>query len=336
MSLYQIYKENEFGGEPKYIHLSKSIKRSIEKGILKKSDRLPSITELQRNLNLGKDTILKAIDLLKSEGIITAVHGKGFFVSKTQIVGEYRLFVLFDEFTAYKKSLYYAMLESLKGKGEIELFFHHCNLDIFNKLLSGHKGEYTHYIIMPVPDKQIVKSLDVLPQDKLYLLDRDEFISENIPAVFQDYEKDVYDGFLSIQKQLKRYEKIYLVFPPNLNLPLSVVRGFERACIGIGIDSEVIGKVRSEDIKKGQAWFVIEDDDLVDIVELVQKRKWVIGKDLGLISYNETPMKRIAAGGITTLSTDFSVMGKMIMKMIFSGKDNQLRCVGKITDRGSL
>jgi DNA-binding transcriptional MocR family regulator len=46
MSIYQIYKEDKFGSETKYIQLINAIKKAIEKGELKKLDRLPSNTSL--------------------------------------------------------------------------------------------------------------------------------------------------------------------------------------------------------------------------------------------------------------------------------------------------
>ncbi|MBI9064216.1 MAG: GntR family transcriptional regulator [Marinilabiliaceae bacterium] len=336
MSLYQIYKENEFGGESKYIQLVNAIKKSIEKGVLKKSDRLPSITEFRQNLGLGKETILKAIEVLKEEGVITAVHGKGFFVQKTSVSRAYRLFVLFDEFSAYKKNLYHSMLQGLKEKGEVQIFFHHYNPKLFNKLIADNLGNFTHYVIMPFPNKQVVDSLQKIPRDKLYILDRNEVLLPGVPAVFQDYERDVYEGFWEIKEKLTKYEKLFLVFPSHLNHPASIVKGFKRVCKDINLPGEVVETVDSSHIKEGQAWFIMEDNDLVTVVEEVQHKHWQIGKDLGVISYNDTPMKRIAAGGITTLSTDFDWMGETLIKMIITRKDNQVRCNCQITDRGSL
>lgn len=336
MLLYQIYKENEFGGEAKYLTLVNAVKKAIEKGELNRSDCLPSINNLRKNLGLGKDTILKAIERLKEEGVIIAVHGKGFYVEKTNLSTEFRLFILFDEFSAYKRNLYHSMLDGLKGKGEIQIFFHHYNAKIFSKLLKENVGNYTHYLIMPFPNTQVLKSLDLVPCDKLYILDRNEILPEGIPAVFQDYENDVYEGFYRVKDKLQKYSKLFLVYPPHSHHPGSIITGFEKVCNDLNIDGVVIESVAIQQITKGQAWFVIEDDDLVAVVEEVQRNRWKAGVDIGVISYNDTSMKRIAAGGITTLSTDFSEMGKTMVKMILSGKDEQIRSVGKIIDRGSL
>ena len=336
MQLYQIFKDNKTGGEAKYIQLVNAIKKTIEKGGLKKTDQLPSITEFRKNLGLGKETILKAFDLLKKEGLIKAVHGKGFFVDKIRLSSEFRLFVLFDEFSPYKKNLYYSMTNSLSGKGEMQIFFHHYNADLFNQLVTENLGNYTHYVIMPFPDNKIAQTLKLIPKDKLYLLDRNEVMIENIPAVFQDYEKDVFAGMKDIKDKLLKYEKLFLVYPSHLNYPLSIIKGFERGCDNLNIAGEVVESVNPAYLKAGHAWFIIEDNDLVNVVEEVRNRQWKIGQDLGVVSYNDTPMKRIAAGGITTLSVDFCDMGKTMIKMILTGKDNQVRCFGKVINRGSL
>ena len=34
------------------------------------------------------------------------------------------------------------------------------------------------------------------------------------------------------------------------------------------------------------------------------------GREVGVISYNDTPMKEITGGGITVISTDFGLMGE--------------------------
>jgi DNA-binding LacI/PurR family transcriptional regulator len=45
---------------------------------------------------------------------------------------------------------------------------------------------------------------------------------------------------------------------------------------------------------------------------------------IGIISYNETPLKD-SKNGITTISTDFEAMGKILAEMILKGTKDQLR-----------
>ena len=42
------------------------------------------------------------------------------------------------------------------------------------------------------------------------------------------------------------------------------------------------------------------------------------GKDIGILSYNEIPLKKIAANGISVISTDFSKLGTHIAEMVIT------------------
>lgn len=69
-------------------------------------------------------------------------------------------------------------------------------------------------------------------------------------------------------------------------------------------------------IKKGEIFMTVNDRDLVDLLKQAQLQQFVPGKDFGIISYNDTPLKEILAGGITTLSTDFKQMGQTMASLL--------------------
>jgi DNA-binding LacI/PurR family transcriptional regulator len=61
-----------------------------------------------------------------------------------------------------------------------------------------------------------------------------------------------------------------------------------------------------------------------------------IGKDFGIISYNETPLKKVVENGITTISTNFEAMGKILAQMTFNNKKNQIENKSDLIIRSSL
>ena len=61
---------------------------------------------------------------------------------------------------------------------------------------------------------------------------------------------------------------------------------------------------------------VVNDRDLVNLLKQADRQQLVPGKDFGIISYNDTPLKEVLAGGITTLSTDFKLMGRTMASLI--------------------
>lgn len=58
------------------------------------------------------------------------------------------------------------------------------------------------------------------------------------------------------------------------------------------------------------------EDDLVLLIEKIIETKLEVGKQMGVISYNDTPLKKIILNGINTISTDFHLMGKKAAQLI--------------------
>ena len=55
---------------------------------------------------------------------------------------------------------------------------------------------------------------------------------------------------------------------------------------------------------------------MVLLIEKIIKTKLEVGKQVGVIAYNETPLKRIILNGISTISTDFLLMGEKAAQLI--------------------
>lgn len=65
-----------------YQQLADELRVSIEQGVLKPGQRLPSLRELQRNRGLSKATILQAFALLERQGLVEARPRSGYFVQR--------------------------------------------------------------------------------------------------------------------------------------------------------------------------------------------------------------------------------------------------------------
>lgn len=52
------------------------------------------------------------------------------------------------------------------------------------------------------------------------------------------------------------------------------------------------------------------EDDIVDLIGKILDQNLVLGKDVGVISYNKTSIEIIIMNGITPISTDFKMIGE--------------------------
>jgi len=119
--------------------------------------------------------------------------------------------------------------------------------------------------------------------------------------------------------------------------PLGIVTGFNRFCIVYQFDSQVVRtSLTKRKLRQGEAYIVIDDEDLVYLVEQARISNLQIGQELGILSYNETPLKKIAANGISVISTDFAEMGTQIAEMVINrGKDLKYNTF-RFINRGSF
>jgi DNA-binding LacI/PurR family transcriptional regulator len=71
-------------------------------------------------------------------------------------------------------------------------------------------------------------------------------------------------------------------------------------------------------------------------LDQILAQKLRIGVDLGLISYNETPIKRFIGQGIATISTDFKQLGISAAELVMSGDKVQIENPFYFTHRPSI
>ena len=101
-------------------------------------------------------------------------------------------------------------------------------------------------------------------------------------------------------------------------------------------NGKVVHNIDSEPIKEGEAYINLMEDDLAILLEKILATKMKAGKHVGVISYNETPLKKIILNGITTISTDFIMMGEKAAQLILNKEQAHIAVPFYLTLRNSL
>lgn len=71
--------------DPIYIQIVSQIKKLVLDGKLKPGDSIPAMRTLAKELNVSVITVQKAYEILRDEGFLNTVVGKGTFVEKPEI-----------------------------------------------------------------------------------------------------------------------------------------------------------------------------------------------------------------------------------------------------------
>ncbi|MHC1704851.1 MAG: GntR family transcriptional regulator [Tenuifilaceae bacterium] len=326
---------NENQSVSKYKQIVNSIIKGIDEGKLAKGDRLPSINAICNRRNLSRDTVMMAYNELKAKGVLSSLPGKGYYIESTNIETTHRIFLLFDELNGFKEDLYNSFIKALHGKATVEIYFHHFNRKVFENLIRENAGKYTSYVIMPT------KFLDILPllrdiNGKVFILDQiSEELKDQFPAVYQNFEKDVYKALFSGIEKLKKYQKLIMIYPGGKE-PEGQYKGFKKFCKEVNINYELISDIGYRKINKGEVYIAISDDHLVKLIKEAKSSGLKLGEDVGIISYNDTSLKEVVADGITTISTDFKEMGKKLAELVLKKRNIQIENSSSLIIRSSL
>ena len=117
-----------------------------------------------------------------------------------------------------------------------------------------------------------------------------------------------------------------------------VCKGVEKAVAQLGIDAEYVTAVPAE-IRRGDTFLLLNsqlDWGVADLARKIKASGLEIGKDVGIISYNEIALNEVVLGGLTTISADFSEMGRLAARMILDRSLSKIHCPFGMTRRSTF
>lgn len=305
--------------EPVYKQIVRDVLDGIKQQKIPMGMKMPSIHKIREEFGLAPGTIIRAYEELRELGVLSSQQGKGYYISSVQVQEKTRVFLLFDRMNSYKEILYDAIHDNLNPGIEMDVFFHHYDLKRFEKLIRENLGKYSFYCVMPHFNEDVSKILAKISERKLIVLDKDvPALKGKYAAVFQDFGNNIYNGLASQRDRLCKYKRF--VFSSSVSpfqfIPDGCIKGFKRFCSEVNLPFEIVRKLDMNTIQPDTIYLIYSDMELIGLIKEIELRNWISGKDIGIISYDDTPMKEILHGGISVLSTDFKNMGKVTASFI--------------------
>jgi DNA-binding transcriptional regulator YhcF (GntR family) len=331
---------DEFSATPKYQQLANCIIKAIETQKLQVDDVLPSINELSFEFEISRDTAEKGYRYLKKSGIIGSVPGKGYYIKHTDVGQKVKIFLMFNKLSAHKKIIYDAFVSTLGDAATIDFYVYNNNFTLFKNLLLNARDDYNYYVIIPhfmEGTENAHKVLNNIPKEKLILLDKlVPGVTGNFGAIYENFDKDIYIALEQARENLSKYHTLNIILPEYTYHPNEITTGFARFCQDFAFNHKIVHDISKEEINKGEAYINLMEDDLVLLIEKIMNTKLKLGKDVGVISYNETALKKIILNGITTISTDFQMMGEKAAELILNKSMEHIEARFYLTLRNSL
>ncbi|WP_257669676.1 GntR family transcriptional regulator [Parapedobacter tibetensis] len=331
---------NEYAATPKYLQLANAVINAVGAGKIKKDDMLPSINELSYVLEISRDTAEKGYKHLKQLGVLGSVPGKGYYITNADFKRKLQIVLFFNKLSAHKKIVYDSFVQAIGSDAFVDFYIYNNDLSLFKKLFQNLRQEYTHYVIIPhfiEGRDKAAEIINTIPKDKLVLLDKlVPDVDGEYAVVYENFENDIYNALEQAKEKLSKYHTIKLIFPDKSYFPKGIIKGFYRFCQQYAFNHLLVSDIMQEPIAEGEVYINLMEDDLVKLLDRVISLKLKIGKQVGIISYNETPLKKFILDGITTISTDFKRMGTVAAQLILDNSRRHEEVPFYLTLRASL
>ncbi|MEO1261720.1 MAG: GntR family transcriptional regulator [Bacteroidota bacterium] len=320
----------------KHEQLVQGVINAISDKILVQGDMLPSVNKMVKELGFASKTIVKAYRELIERGLVESKNRLGYFIVNEATEQTVRVALLLYAFHPIQEAFYNSFRSALGDNVQLDVFFHHSNIEIFETILRKIKGQYGMYVVAPIPHPKTQELLKVVAKDKLLMVDRYEPLENKFSHVTQEFEISTYMALKELLVAIRKFDEIILFLRPDADHPVEIGRAFEKFLADFHVEGRILRNYTPGSIKKGTVYFTIGDGDLWSILKDSKEKNLEVGKDIGVLSNSNDPVKEIICGGITTNSIDFSLMGHRAAEYVLNREPIQETIPTILTRRNSL
>ncbi|WP_026994011.1 substrate-binding domain-containing protein [Flectobacillus major] len=254
-----------------------------------------------------------------------------------------KILLVFNRLSDFKDKIYNSFLEEIDGKAKVDVYVQPISPQTashFDQVIREKVVDYDFVAIMlhaVCLNEDILKTLNSIPKEKLLILDkRNEFIRGEYACVYQDFEQDILSVLQTAQPLVNKYKAINIVVDEPTNFSKGIANGIVQFSQENSLQYNIYTELKEDIVREKEAYLVLSEQYLVDILKVCSKRNWSVGKNIGIISYNETPLKEVLFGGITVVTTDHEQLGRSAAALILSGKKEHIRNPFVFIQRNSL
>jgi hypothetical protein len=184
--------------------------------------------------------------------------------------------------------------------------------------------------------ERVPEIIKQIPPSKLLSIDWQVHVVPEASSVYQDFGQSLYNALQSQLPLLKKYKRFTYLYPEFTYHPVISVDYFEKFCTDNKLDFQVLQNSKKMNVQKGDLYLLVSDRTLARFLDQCADKNLTIGQDAGVISYNETPMKKYVKDGISVISTDFELMGKKAAKFVTDGESIHLQIPTELKVRSSI
>ncbi len=331
-----IKKLEEINSLSKHEQLVLGIVEAIDSGSLALGDQLPSINKMVDDTGFARKTIVKAYDELKDRGLVESKKTKGYFIASNNTKVFLKIALLMYSFQRFQQEFYNTLRSRLGDKAQIDIFFHHNNEEVFETIFLNMKGKYGMYVVAPIESEKSKTILKTMSPERLIIVDRFLNLGSGYTYVTQEFVESTLQNLTELLPRIKKYRKMVLFFRDDMDYPEGILQSFLEFTKINHIENRVLPNYKPEVLEKGVLYLFIGDSDLWPLLKDCIGKSFELGKEVGVLSFNDHLVKEIILGGITTISTNFKDMAMITANNIIEPKFLKSVVPTTLIERNSL
>lgn len=322
----------------KHEQIVRGVLTSIEDQIVERGQMLPSINKMSSELGFARKTVDKAYGELKDRGLVESRNRRGFFVSTEAVEQTLKVALILYEFRPFQEVFYNVFRQAVGANVQVDTYFHHNNLAVFGDTIAKIAGRYGIYVVAPIVDKRVPAILDQLMEGRLLLVDRYVDMGAAVPHVIQEFQRSTYALLNGLEDRIKQYKRVEIFFRKDSEsaYPPEILVACRRFCREQSIRLTVSERYLSGSLERNVLYLTVGDNDLWTLLEDCIDRNWKLGLDLGVLAHNESRIKKMVHGGVSTWSTDFSRMAEEAARFVMERFPEKITIPTVFIDRKSF
>ena len=292
---------------------------------------------------MSRDTVERAYKVLKRDGHIISVRGKGYYAKDVDGARARKVLVVFNKLSDHKREIYEGLAETLQGENfELDLQIYHDDPRAFERIIDKHRNQFTDFVVVPsFVGSGVQRARDIvneaLAERNVVVVSADlAGVNADFGAVTQDFDADIVAGLTEAADLLTKYRKVVLLFDPDC-AARGIITGFERwgrtAAQATDVDTT---DTEPETVEPGTAYVCVTNRQLVQMVKRARDSGLELGVDIGLVAYNDSVLKEVLANGITVITTDHRKMGVRAAEMLIHRECTRERVAFRLIRRATL
>lgn len=326
---------------PKYQQIADALLSGIQTKAIGVAEQLPSINEISAQYDVSRDTVERAYKLLKRDGFIKSVRGKGYFAREERASAP-RVLVVLDRLCDDQREAFEGIVETLGPKAEVELHVYGGSFRSFERTLRRNRARFSDFVLatcfVGANAMRAGELVHELLDDRrvVYVHSEPPGPRRDCGAVTQDFHRDVSACLEAATPHLEKYERLQLLFDPE-SPARGIITGLLDYAERRGIDAEVETlEGTPAQLRPGTAYLLVTDRQLAGLVGVAREQGLELGRDIGVLAVGDSPLRQVLGGGISALATDYRGMGVGAAEMLLTEKLTRERRSARFVGRASL